>query len=48
MTSKCNDDAGNVNNTEKFHRQALRYSRIFLQRVGKWLLADTMPNFIEQ
>ena len=39
---------GNINSTEKFHWLALRFSKIFLRRVGKWLLADTMPNFIEQ
>ena len=48
VTSRCNDAVGNINSTEKFHRLALRFSKIFLQRVGKWLLADTIPNFNEQ
>ena len=48
VTSRCNDAVGNINSTEKFHRLALQVSKIFLQCVGKWLLADTMPNFIEQ
>ena len=48
VTSRYNDAVGNINNTEKFHQLALRFSNIFLQRVGKWLLADTMPNFNEQ
>ena len=48
VTFRCNDDDGNINSTEKFHRLALQLSKIFLQRVGKWLLAATMPNFIEQ
>ena len=37
-----------INSTEKSHRMALRFSKIFLQRFGKLLLADTMPNFIDQ
>ena len=48
VTSRCNDAVRNINSTEKFHRLALRFSKIFLQRVSKWLLADTMPNFTEQ
>ena len=48
LTSSCNDAVGNINNTEKFHRLILRFSKIFLQRAGKWLLADTMPKFIDQ
>ena len=48
VASRCNEAVGNINSTEKFHQLALRFSKIFLQRVGKWLLADTMPNFIEQ
>ena len=43
VTSRCNGAVGNINSTDKFHRMALRFSKIFLQRVGKWLLADTMP-----
>ena len=44
VTSRCNhtDAVGNINNTEKFHRLALRFSKTFLQRVGKWLLAESM------
>ena len=45
VTSKCNDAVGNINSTEKFHQLALRFSKTILQRVGKWLLADTIPNF---
>ena len=45
VTSWCNDGVGNINSTEKFYRLALRFSKKFLQRVGKWLLADTIPNF---
>ena len=48
VTSMCNDAIGNIKSTEKFHWLALRFSNTFLQRVGKWLLADSMPNFIEQ
>ena len=48
VTSRCNYAVGNIDSTEKFHRLALRFSKIFLQHAGKWLLADTMPNFIEQ
>ena len=48
MTSRCDNAVGSINSTEKFHRLAIRFSKIFLQRVGKWLLADTMPNFSEQ
>ena len=48
VTSRCNDAVGNINSTEKFRPLALRFSKIFLQRVGKWPLADTMPNFIER
>ena len=48
VTFRCNDAVGNIKSTEKFHRLALRFSKTFLQRVGKWLLADSMPNFIEQ
>ena len=46
VTSRCNDAVGNINSTEKFHRLALRFSKRFLQRVGKWLLAESMPDFI--
>ena len=45
MTSKCNDAVGNINSTERFHQLALLFSKNILQRVGKWLLADTIPNF---
>ena len=48
VTSRCNDAVGNINSPEKFHHLALRFSKICLQRVGKWLLADTMPNFAER
>ena len=48
VTSRCNNAVGNINSTAKFHRLALRFSKTFLQRVGKWLLPDSMPNFIEQ
>ena len=48
VTSRCNDAVGNINKTEKFHRLVVRFSKIFLQPVGKWLLADTIPNFSEQ
>ena len=48
VTSRCNGAVGNINSTEKVHRLALRFSKIFLQRFGKWLLADSMPNFIVQ
>ena len=48
MTSRCNDAVGNINSTEKRHRMTLRFSKKFLQCVGKWLLADTIPNFIVQ
>ena len=48
MTSKCNDAVGNIKSTEKFHWLALQFSKIILQHVGKWLLADTMPNVSEQ
>ena len=48
VTSRCNEAVGNINSTEKVHGLALRFSKIFLQLVSKWLLADTMPNFIEQ
>ena len=34
-TSRCNNAVGNINSTEKFHRLALRSSKIYLQRVGK-------------
>ena len=44
VASRCNDGVGNINSPEEFLRLALRFSKIFLQRVGKWLLADTMPN----
>ena len=47
VTSRCNDAVGNINSTEKF-KLALRFSKNCLQRVGKWLLADTIPNFIVQ
>ena len=42
VTSRCNDAVGNINSTEKFHRLALRFSKTFLQRGGKWLLAESM------
>ena len=48
VTFRCNDVVGNVKSTEKFHRLALQFSKTFLQRVGKWLLADSMPNFMDQ
>ena len=48
MTSRCNDAVGNINSTEKLHRLALRCSKIFLQRVGKWPLVDTIPNLVTQ
>ena len=48
VTSRCIGVIGNINSTEKFHWLALRFSRIFLQRFGKWLLADTIFNFIVQ
>ena len=47
VTSRCNDAAGNINSTENFHWPALRFSKIFLQRIGNWLLADIMTDFIE-
>ena len=48
VTSRCNDAVGNINSTENFHRLALRFSKNCLERVGKLLLADTIPNFILQ
>ena len=48
VTSRCNDAVGNINSTEKFHQLALRFSKIFLRPAGRWFLADTIPNFIEQ
>ena len=48
VSSRCNDAVGNMNSTEKFHWLVLRFLKIVLQCVGKWLLAETMPNFTEQ
>ena len=48
VTSRCNDAVGNISRAEKFHRLAPRLSNIVLQRVGKVLLVDTMPNFSRQ
>ena len=47
MTSEYNVAVGNINSTEKFLPLALRFSKAFLQHVGKWLLADSLTNFIE-
>ena len=44
VTSRCNGAVGNINSNESYHWLALR----FLQRFDKWLLADNMPNFIDQ
>ena len=48
LASGRNVVVGNINSTEKFHRLAPRFSKTFLKRFGKWLLADTIPNFIVQ
>ena len=48
VNSRCNDAVGKINSTEKFHLLAIRFSKICLQRVSKWLLAETMPNLVEQ